>query len=217
MERDISQENGSGLVRTGASVFEQWLTVADSAIFCQRRGLPRTLKTIRKWAARSHAHPQEADFLVRREDTENGYRWMIDRTTLERKVEEELQFEARQRNAPVRTTADVSEPSLDDNGASSLAALDENQPALVRTGEDGPARVAAQLERQLSDSREEVAFLREELRHRRKTDEALADVIEAFRLNAESNRLQLNDPGQNHRRLQVGDNRSEPSEPLDIE
>ena len=211
------QENASTPVRTGAGGFGDWLTVADAAIFCQQRGLPRTLKTIRKWAARSHAHPEEADFLVRREDTENGFRWMIDRATIERKIEEELEFEARQRHTPVRTSADTSEPSSDDNGASTPTALDANRPAPVRTGEEGSARVAAQLERQLADSREEVAFLRDELRHRRKTDEALAGVIEAFRLNAESNRLQLTIPNQEYRRSQDGDNRPEPNEARGVE
>ena len=55
------------------------------------------------------------------------------------------------------------------------------------------ARIEAELRAQLKDSQEEVAFLRDELRHRRKTDEALGSVIEAFRLNSEANQARMLD------------------------
>ena len=46
--------------------------------------------------------------------------------------------------------------------------------------------VEEELRAQLKHTQEEVQFLRDELKHRRKTDEALGSVIEAFRLNSEA-------------------------------
>ena len=64
----------------------------------------------------------------------------------------------------------------------------------MRTGDDAGERsnaIETELRVQLEQSRAEVDFLREELTHRRQTDNALATVIEAFKLNAETTRAQL--------------------------
>lgn len=89
---------------------EQWLSVADAVLHCHHRGLNRTAKTVRKWANRSAAHPEEAEIKVRREDTENGFRWVIAQDSLDRKIDEELEFEARREGEPVQTDPDGFEP-----------------------------------------------------------------------------------------------------------
>ena len=89
-----------------------WLTVSDAVIQCTERGLPSTPKTIRKWAARSQLFPDNADISARREDTENGFRWSIEAESLDRKIDEELEFEARKPGEPVYTGAYISERLL---------------------------------------------------------------------------------------------------------
>jgi hypothetical protein len=64
---------------------------------------------------------------------------------------------------PVRTSADKAEP----------------------VGDQGD--VVKQLEARIEDLKSEIEFYRDELRDRRHTTEALTDVIEAFRLTAQSN------------------------------
>ena len=78
---------------------------------------------------------------------------------------------------------------VDENGENKHAISDEP----VRTAPDpsGPVRDESQLISELRDRinglNDEVDFYREELRDRRLTTAALADVIEAFRLTAQTN------------------------------
>ncbi|MEM6608109.1 MAG: hypothetical protein AAF689_05965 [Pseudomonadota bacterium] len=171
------------------------MTVSEAVILCTERGLSRTPKTIRKWAARSYAFPESADILVRREDIENGFRWSIEATSLNRKIDEELEFERRKAQEPYGTGAHPAEPVTDGSGASPLIEQVKHPSKPVHTRDDpsADARIEAELRAQLKDTQDEVAFLREELRHRRKTDEALGSVIEAFRLNSESNQARMLD------------------------
>jgi aspartate oxidase len=164
---------------------------------------------------------------VRREDVENGFRWVIERSSLDRKIEQELEFEARRKSAATslsdRTDADGSEPvrtganrmedelasvSLTEQvqtGANPSAPVSEGAPAQqsdrlakastepVRTSADkaepvgDQGDVVKQLEARIEDLKSEIEFYRDELRDRRHTTEALTDVIEAFRLTAQSN------------------------------
>ncbi len=84
--------NPSGTVATDLDTFDDWLTVAEAAVDCSLKGLFRTSKTIRKWAHRSFEDNENAELAVRREDVENGFRWSIERASLDRKVEQELEF-----------------------------------------------------------------------------------------------------------------------------
>jgi len=78
--------------RTGADPFEQeWLSVEQAVVYCAELGLTRTPKTIRKWAERSSGLP-DGDVLARKEDTPWGYRWQIEKASLTRKVEEEIEL-----------------------------------------------------------------------------------------------------------------------------
>lgn len=173
-----------------------WLTVAEAVIRCTDRGLSRTPKTIRKWAARSFEQPEAADISVRREDTGNGFRWSIEAATLERKIDEELEYEAQRQPKPdvtgmhmfghvdLETTAERQEEPLETTSEPVRASMDSS----------GGSGVEAELRLQLEQSRAEVEFLRDELVHRRQTDKALGTVIEAFKLNAETTRSQLSTP-----------------------
>ena len=59
--------NSSEPVREGAHMFGDdvidtnnqgdWLTVAEAVVYCTFKGLPRTAKTIRRWARRSLLFP----------------------------------------------------------------------------------------------------------------------------------------------------------------
>ncbi|WP_299293933.1 hypothetical protein [uncultured Tateyamaria sp.] len=170
-----------------------WLTVSEAVLRCTDRGLPRTPKTVRKWAARSFSSPENADISVRREDTDNGFRWSVEQASLDRKINEELEFEARKSGKRVDTGAKASAPVPEIDMLQNLDEPRANQPEPVQTGTDiseGNSRIEEELRARLEQTQQEVEFLRDELRHRRKTDEALGSVIEAFRLNSEANQSQ---------------------------
>jgi len=194
MEPDQTGAHPFQHVRQQADDTSTWLTVSDAVIRCTERGLPRTPKTIRKWAARSHLSPDNADISVRREDTENGFRWSIESTSLDRKIDEELEFEARRSGEPDSTGAHVSEPVPAQDMAQILSEPEPNTTGPVQTGDHKTVLVGGveeELRAQLKHTQEEVLFLRDELKHRRKTDEALGSVIEAFRLNSETTQAEM--------------------------
>jgi hypothetical protein len=183
-----------------AEVSKNWLTVSEAVIYCELSGLPRTPKTIRKWAHRSYDDAENGELSVRREDVDNGFRWTIERTSLDRKIEQELEFEARRLkapNEPVSTIPDRTEPVRTSNNEEKSAVpeddLAKNPSEPEFTGahrfEQGRSsnEVILQLEARIDDLKSEVEFYRDELRDRRQTTLALTDVIEAFRLTAASN------------------------------
>jgi transposase len=83
-------------VSTDTEVFGQWLTVQEAVAYCLSKGLSRTSKTVRKWAQRAR-DPESgtAEISVKAQDTENGFRWLIERSSLDVKIEQEKQFEQR--------------------------------------------------------------------------------------------------------------------------
>ena len=169
------------------------MTVAEAVIHCAERALPRTPKTIRKWAARSYAIPENADISVRREDTENGFRWSIEASSLDRKIDEELDFERRRQPNQDGTGAHHTAQVPASSGASLEVepAHDASEPVLTGVEKNTGERIEVELRAQLEQALAEVDFLRGELTHRRQTDKALGTVIEAFKLNAEATRAQL--------------------------
>jgi hypothetical protein len=191
--------NPSEPVRPGAQGFGDWLTVSEAVTYCAEKGLARTQKTVRRWAHRSHLDPDNAEITVRREDVDNGFRWVIERTSLDRKIEQELEFEARrarENGEPVPTGADASGVVRTGALAQLLGEPKPNPSVQVGTGAhlSGPGRdvedVITQLEARIDDLKSEVDFYRDELRDRRHTTTALTDVIEAFRLTAQTNATQ---------------------------
>jgi hypothetical protein len=89
----LGNESASEHVPTGAHLFAPWLTVQEAVAYCVSKGLPRTPKTVRKWAQRSvETVPGTGDVIVQRQDTENGFRWLISRESLDVKIEQEKEF-----------------------------------------------------------------------------------------------------------------------------
>jgi hypothetical protein len=180
-------------VRTGPDTFGDWLTVAEAVAYCSLKELDRTPKTIRKWAHRSHLDPENAELTVRREDVDNGFRWTIERSSLDRKIAQELEFEARRVGELVDTRPDVSGEVRTGAAAEINDPGNENPSEPVQTGPhaSGPVRapdvLIDELRERIEDLKGEVDFYRDELRDRRQTTAALTDVIEAFRLTARSN------------------------------
>jgi hypothetical protein len=70
-----------------------WLSVAEAVAYCASRGLSRNIKTVRRWAHRSFAHPESAEVLVRKQDTDTDFRYVIERGSLDVKIAQELDFE----------------------------------------------------------------------------------------------------------------------------
>lgn len=91
--------------QTSANGFEQeWLSVDQAVAYCGELGLKRTPKTVRKWAERSSGLP-DGDIISRKQETLWGYRWQIEKSSLTRKVDEELQLQAANDTEPVRTSS----------------------------------------------------------------------------------------------------------------
>lgn len=63
-----------------------WLSVPEAVAYCEAKGLRRNIKTVRRWAARSLARPENAELLAREQDTPNGFRHIIERGSLDRKI-----------------------------------------------------------------------------------------------------------------------------------
>lgn len=99
---------------------------------------------MRRWAQRSHAKPENAEVLVHEQDTENGFRYVIDRESLDRKIAQELEFEAQRaranRSAPGPTDPGVSGHEPTEDVAETQDRTDEDTPAPARTEPDTPVR-----------------------------------------------------------------------------
>ncbi|MEO0938559.1 MAG: hypothetical protein AAFY38_10440 [Pseudomonadota bacterium] len=175
-------------VRTPENPLEyEWLTVDEAVAFCADRGLSRTPKTLRKWAERSY-NKEDADIIVRREDTMWSYRWKIEKASLARKVDQELSLSGANTSELVRTVsvqddkqdlANTSEPvrtGATTSQATSVSETEEQQsePSAdmsepVRTGAhearklEVSSNVLEEVRERLRDRDEEIAFLRDQL------------------------------------------------------
>ena len=130
-------------VDTSGDVFGQWLTVQEAVAYCLSMGLHRTPKTVRKWAQRARdPEAGTAEILVKAQDTENGFRWLIERSSLDVKIEQEKQFEQRRAgetdgvhvSAQVATGADLSAPVQQDEPTVSELSTPANGSEPVYTG-----------------------------------------------------------------------------------
>lgn len=179
-------------VRTLPNTFEQeWLDVEQSVAYALELGLSRTPKTIRKWAERSSGLP-DGDVVARREDTPWGYRWLIEKSSLARKVEEDLELRSANLPEPVRTgsslntqvhieSSDVTSPVPSANlpeqahtsshqSAPEVTVSDEvsspeprsHEFAQVHTSADSEA-VLDEVRERLADKDREIKFLRQQL------------------------------------------------------
>ncbi len=208
--------NPSEPARTAAREFGDWLTVSEAVAYCSLNHLDRTPKTIRKWALRSHHDPDNAELSVRREDVDNGFRWTIEMASLDRKIAQELEFEARRASERLSTRPDESGAVQTGTGASDQVDSPANTSEPVQSGAHRPEPVREpdwlidELRERIEGLKGEVDFLRDELRDRRQTTTALTDVIEAFRLTAQGragrgDQNRMFSEGDNDRRQGAGD------------
>ncbi|HUU46826.1 MAG TPA: hypothetical protein VM118_13940 [Acidobacteriota bacterium] len=134
----------SGQVLPSPDMSGPWLTVPEAAAYCADKGLSRNIKTVRRWAQRSHAKPENAEVLAHEQDTENGFRYVIERESLDRKIAQELDFEAQRaqadRSAPAPTGADTSGQAPTEYVAELREQTDEDTSAPARTEPDTPVR-----------------------------------------------------------------------------
>lgn len=141
----MKQESLSGGPRseplpTGSHGFGDWLTVQETVAYCLSKGLNRTPKTVRKWALRSqNAEAGSAEIVAKAQDTENGFRWLIERNSLDVKIAQELEFDAR-RVAEVGQP-NPSEPVPTSAGASSEVQVNERLDEQAGTGSHRSAPV----------------------------------------------------------------------------
>ena len=191
----ISEYSGAHLpepVHTGAHMFEQeWLDVSQAVVLCAEKGLVRTPKTLRKWAERSSGL-HDGDVLSRKEDTPWGYRWLIEKASLERKVDEELNFLNANQPEPLQTRSPEFSPDEPEQIPEDTSELSANPSERVRAGaaasapsdasisnvgqaepgahRSAPVQTRSEIElvleevrARMSDKESEISFLRDQL------------------------------------------------------
>ena len=142
-DKNLGSAPTSEQVRTGVDGFGPWLTVQEAVAYCLLKGLSRTSKTVRKWAQRAR-DPESgtAEISVKAQDTENGFRWLIERSSLDVKIEQEKQFEQRKDGGAneantfeqVATGVHPSLPVLVEEQRTSETCTTPNPSVPVRTG-----------------------------------------------------------------------------------
>jgi hypothetical protein len=100
-------------IGTDTDTSGQWLTVPQATMLCGQAGLPRTIKTIRRWAQRSSENPDQPEIIAQKQDMENGFRWLIERNSLEVKIAQEMEFDRRATEGQVRTHENTSTTGAD--------------------------------------------------------------------------------------------------------
>ena len=181
--------DASGPARPEPDMSGTWLSVPEATAYCEAQGLSRNIKTIRRWAQRSHARPENAEVFVREQDTENGFRYAIEKTSLDRKIAQELTFEAMRAKedshadtppasphmpAHVPAEPDTSGHAFPEDEPQTSAQAEptgEETPAGARKGEDPNVR-------KLEVTNRDEGFLREQLTQK---DVQIAELNEQMR------------------------------------
>ena len=169
--------------------FDDWVSVEEAVLICTERGLSRTPKTVRKWASRSQGKDDgQAEILVRRQDTANGnFRWRIERISLERKVDQELELlqsapsQQANENEPDHTRAHMLAPVRTGSDKQNNATFDENPDKPERTGLDQSAQATPDkvfYKNQLEQKDEQIGQLNKQLERR---DEQIMAMLERDR------------------------------------
>lgn len=125
-----------------------WLTVNQAVNYCASLGLVRTNKTVRRWAHRSITHPEAAEVIAQKQDTETDFRYIIERSSLDVKIKQELRFEAQSKPADIsqqdptssNTSGQVHTPPSTEKPEIDSA----NQSGDVQTGADTVGQVAVE-------------------------------------------------------------------------
>lgn len=191
MEYSQEPATASAPVQTGAVGFGAWLTVGEAVAYCQTQGLSRTQKTVRKWAQLAHQAGGQDDVRVRHQDTENGFRWLIERESLNVKIAQEKEYEARKAEVqandlaePVPTSTHRLLPVRTDAATEAGDDPDANASGHVRTGVDPSAPVHANESVRPRDARatEMIDFLKNQIdekdRQLRTKDDQIAAMLE---------------------------------------
>ena len=169
-QNNVEDANTSAPVHTGAHPFGDWLTVQEAVAYCVSKGLNRTPKTVRKWAHRSgDAERGNADVVARQQDIGNGFRWLIERVSLDIKIEQEREFEQRTNSeisevntsAPVGTGAHPFEQVPVEGTSPSETHTDANTSAPVHTGAHRDDDIVDFLKRQIEVKDHQIEALLE--------------------------------------------------------
>ena len=161
----LIEQNPSAPLPTGSHPWGEWLTVQDAVTYCQTKGLSRTPKTIRKWAMRSqNLDGGTGDVVSRSQDTENGFRWLIERNSLDVKIAQELEFENRKKAEtfvpnllePVVTGADGFEAVQPIEQAAEQVVTSSNLSEAVHTLPHPDAAYLTFLEKQLDRAHQQI-------------------------------------------------------------
>ena len=159
------QNEEQELVSTGSHLFAEWFTVKDAVAYCLIKGLSRTPKTVRKWALRSHsADSNSGEIIARTQDTENGFRWLIERASLDIKIAQELEFEEHKKSPafvptllePVAKGADERTGVLANGTANEHVQTGLHQPEQVHTSATTDFGYIAFLEKQLDRAHQQL-------------------------------------------------------------
>lgn len=144
----------------------QWLTAVEASQLSIELGLKRTPKTVRRWAQNSVDKPDgRGEVLAKKRDTSFGFEYVIERSSLVEKVEQELEF---QRSKGGQTGVDMSTSGspdargdevvedLDNQGR--IEELEQEITELKEQKEEAvvDAKVYKQLTTQLREERKEV-------------------------------------------------------------
>ena len=159
------QNEEQKLVSTGSHLFAEWLTVQDAVAYCLTKGLSRTPKTVRKWALRSQsADSDSGEIVARTQDTENGFRWLIERASLDIKIAQELEFDARREASsfhpnllePVATGVDAGTDVQANDSVNKPVQTGSHQPEQVHTSAVTDFGYITFLEKQLDRAHQQI-------------------------------------------------------------
>lgn len=121
----------------------KWLTVDEASLLCFELGLNRTKKTIRSWARNDHVQS-------RKQTTQHGEMWILERGELIAKINSEKEFAAQQEQT--RTTPDPSEPVR--------AGTNRSEPVRTRSNPSEPVRNEPESEVEDGKTRDEIRSLK---------------------------------------------------------
>jgi len=144
-----------------------WLSIEQAVQLCLELGLTRTSKTIRRWASRSNGLPaDQAEIQVMKKDTSYGFRYLIERSSLDRKIEQELALETSeqrrtgahasshvQRNTPVQPNEITSEDQIEEAGGVKNLENENNQLREQNTSLEIDKQVRDRMLEQLKEDR----------------------------------------------------------------
>jgi hypothetical protein len=143
----------------------KWLTVKEASLRCDKLGLPRSTKSLRRWCAKEEVEAQKRKIA-------NTEKWFIDRASLEIKIKEELEFLKHSENSLPHSgqsaghTADKSAHEQTQADASGHERSQADTSGRERTQPDGKAQ------QQIRDLEDQVLLLKNDIKWR---DQVLKD------------------------------------------